>query len=92
MQLKLNDTILATYIKNAASTLPSNRKYTLVGIYNTGFAQFDKSMMIGDIREVQRLNKWNENQVGGFEVLLDNFDELDEKGDQIYTPNWSNFK
>ena len=40
--------------------------------------------MIGDIREVQRLNKWNKNQIGGFEVLLDNFDELDQKGDQIY--------
>jgi lipoprotein-releasing system permease protein len=84
LQLKLNDTILSTYIKNTANTLPANRKYTLVGIYNTGFAQFDKSIMIGDIREVQRLNKWNKNQIGGFEVLLDNFDELDQKGDQIY--------
>ncbi|WOC39750.1 ABC transporter permease [Polaribacter sp. HL-MS24] len=84
LQLKLNDTLLSTYIKNEASTLPTNRKYTLVGIYNTGFAQFDNSIMIGDIREVQRLNKWTANQIGGFEVLLDNFEELDQKGDQIY--------
>ena len=35
--------------------------------------------MIGDIREVQRLNKWNENQVGGFEVLIDDFDEIRRK-------------
>jgi len=84
LHLKLNDTILSTYIKNTGSKLPSNRKYTIVGIYNTGFAQFDKSVMIGDIREVQRLNKWTKNQVGGFEVLLNDFEEIQEKGNQIY--------
>jgi len=84
LHLKLNDTILATFLKTTSSTLPSNKKYIISGIYNSGFAQFDKSVMIGDIREVQKLNKWTENEVGGFEVLLDNFDEIDAKGDEIY--------
>lgn len=84
LQLNLHDTIYATFIKTSRSKLPSNRKYIISGIYNSGFAQFDKNMMIGDIREVQRLNKWTENEVGGFEVLLDNFDEIDVKGNEIY--------
>jgi lipoprotein-releasing system permease protein len=84
LQLKLNDTIHATFIKTSTSKLPSNRKYIIKGIYNTGFAQFDKSMMVGDIREVQKLNKWTGDQVGGFEVLIDDFDEIKLKGDQIY--------
>ncbi len=84
LQLKLNDTILATFLKTSMSKLASNKKYIVSGIYNSGFAQFDKSVMIGDIREVQRLNKWSENEVGGFEVLLDNFDEIDVKGDEVY--------
>jgi len=84
LQLKLNDTIAATFLKTTASKFPSNRKYTICGIYNSGFAPFDKNMMIGDIREVQKLNKWTENQVGGFEVLLNNFDDIEEKGNQIY--------
>jgi lipoprotein-releasing system permease protein len=84
LQLKLNDTIAATFLKTASSTLPSNRKYNISGIYNSGFAPFDKNMMIGDIREVQKLNKWTENQVGGFEVLLSNFDDIEEKSDEIY--------
>ncbi len=84
LRLQLNDTVLSTYLKNGVNKLPSNRKYTIVGIYNTGFAQFDNSVMIGDLREVQRLNKWTENQVGGFEILLDNFDNIEEKGDEIY--------
>ncbi|MGK0412788.1 MAG: lipoprotein-releasing system permease protein [Polaribacter sp.] len=92
LQLKLNDTILATFLKTATSKLPSNKKYIISGIYNSGFAQFDKSMMIGDIREVQKLNKWTENQVGGFEVLLDDFEEIEVKGEEIYRETSSTLK
>ncbi|MCG1035488.1 ABC transporter permease [Polaribacter sargassicola] len=84
LHLKLGDTILSTFVKTATSKLPSNRKYTIVGIYNSGFAQFDKMMMIGDIREIQNLNKWTENEIGGFEVLLESFDDIEIKGQEIY--------
>lgn len=84
LQLKLNDTILTTFVKTINSKFPTNRKYVVVGVYDTGFLQFDKAMMIGDIREVQKLNKWSENEVGGFEVLLDDFDEIKEKGVEVY--------
>ena len=83
--LKLNDTVLATFLKTSTSKLPSNRKYTLVGIYNSGFTEFDKTMMIGDLREVQKLNKWTINDVGGFEVLLDDFETIEAKGNEIYS-------
>ena len=84
LQLQLNDTINVTFFKSKASKLPSNRKLVITGIYNTGFLEFDKNIMIGDIRQVQRLNRWNENEVGGFEVILENFDELQQKGTEIY--------
>jgi lipoprotein-releasing system permease protein len=42
-------------------------------------------MMIGDIREVQSLNKWTSDEIGGFEVLIDNFDEVTKKNEEIYT-------
>ncbi len=84
LQLKLNDTIAVAFLKDAANKLPSNRRYVVKGIYSTGFLEFDKNMMIGDLREIQRLNKWNDNQVGGFEVLIDDFDELREKGKEVY--------
>ena len=44
----------------------------------------DKNMMIGDIKEVQNLNNWSEDEIGGFEVILENFDEISIKGAQIY--------
>lgn len=84
LKLKFNDTINVAFFKDKANKLPSNRKLVITGIYNTGFLEFDKNMMIGDIRQVQRLNKWDDDQVGGFEVLIDDFDELKEKGFQVY--------
>ncbi|WP_375240341.1 ABC transporter permease [Polaribacter sp.] len=85
LQLKLNDTISASFLKSVQNKLPSNRKYQVVGIYNSGFMEFDENMMIGDIREVQKLNKWTENQVGGFEVVLNSFDDIEAKGEEIYS-------
>jgi lipoprotein-releasing system permease protein len=85
LQLKLNDTITVFFMKAAKNKAPSRYKLVVVGIYDSGFSQFDKSLMIGDIKETQRLNKWNENQIGGFEVLLDNFDDINQKGNEIYS-------
>ena len=85
LHLKLNDTINSAFVKTEISKFATIRKYTIVGVYNSGFAEFDKTMMIGDIREVQKLNKWSENEIGGFEVILDSFDNIETKGEEIYS-------
>ncbi len=84
LNLELNDTIRVSFFKSDVKKPPSTYKLVITGIYSTGFIEFDKNMMIGDIREVRRLNRWAPNQVGGFEVILDDFDDLTEKGNQIY--------
>ncbi|CAL2075029.1 ABC transporter permease [Tenacibaculum sp. 190524A02b] len=84
LKLKLKDTIQVVFSVEKSKRPFAIRKPIIVGIYNTGFEQFDKTMLIGDIREVQRLNKWDENQVGGFEVLINDFDELQAKGNEVY--------
>ncbi len=85
LNLHLKDTINVFFMKSEPNKLPSRYKMVVTGIFDTGFNQFDKNMMIGDIREVQRLNKWSDQQVGGFEVLLDDFNQIEEKGNEIYT-------
>ncbi|OSY89102.1 transmembrane permease [Tenacibaculum holothuriorum] len=85
LNLKLNDTIQALFYAEQSKSKFKSRKPIIVGIYDTGFEQFDKTMVIGDIREVQRINGWKENEVGGFEILLDDFDTLKEKNDEIYS-------
>lgn len=41
-------------------------------------------MWFVDIRHIQQINRWEDDQVGGFEVFLEDFDELQQKGDEIY--------
>lgn len=52
------------------------RRFSVVGIYNTDLAEFDSHYMLGDLRQVQHLNQWDSSQVAGYEVLIDNFDNL----------------
>ncbi len=82
LQLKLNDTI-ETWFQTKSATKFKMRKPVIVGVYDTGFEQFDTTILLGDLKEVQRINKWKENEVGGFEVMLDNFNSLELKADKI---------
>lgn len=84
LHFKLNDTIQTWFGAENSSLQFKRRKQVIVGIYNTGFEQFDKLMLIGDLKEVQQINRWEDNQVGGFEVLIDDYNELNEKGDEVY--------
>jgi lipoprotein-releasing system permease protein len=56
----------------------------VVGIYNSGFQELDETYFIGDLKHVQRLNKWEADQIGNFEVFIDDYDDLATIGVQIY--------
>ena len=63
---------------------PRVRKFKITGIYNTALVEFDKLFVLGDIKHIQALNSWENNEVGGFEITIDNFDELDKITENIY--------
>lgn len=54
------------------------RAFSVVGIYNTDLSEFDDHYIVGDLRQVQRLNQWDSGQVAAYEVTIDNFDNLDK--------------
>ncbi|WP_110476379.1 ABC transporter permease [Winogradskyella epiphytica] len=64
--------------------LPRIINYEVVGIYNSGFQELDEKFCIADLRHIQRLNKWNEDQIGSFEVFIDDFAKIDQKTNEIY--------
>ena len=64
--------------------LPRLMNYEVVGIYNSGFQELDEKFCIADLRHIQRLNKWETNQIGNFEVFIDDFSEIDAVSQQIY--------
>jgi lipoprotein-releasing system permease protein len=57
---------------------PRARKMTIVGIYETGLEEVDKTIALGDIRLIQRLNKWGPDTVGSYEIFVRNFSKLDQ--------------
>lgn len=60
------------------------RALTVKGIYNSGVMEFDKLFVIGDIKLIQRVNKWASDQVSGFEIFITDFNDLQEKEEEIY--------
>ncbi len=84
LKLKLGDKFNLFFMKDDGSA-PNVAVLNIVGIYNSGYKEFDENYIIGDLKYVQRLNKWKEDQIGGFEVILDNFDQLDKKGTEVYS-------
>ncbi|WP_422348829.1 ABC transporter permease [Flagellimonas sp.] len=91
LQMKLGDTFFSFFLKDGdASRVPNNRRFEIVGIYDSGFEEFDATYVFVDIRHIQRMNKWTENEIGNFEVFLDDFDHLEEKSNEIYGKTPSN--
>ncbi len=84
LQLKVGDSFSAFFPKEEDPLKPNQRKFTLVGIYDSGFEEIDSMYVFVDIRHIQRMNKWDADQVGNFEVFLESFDQLDEKIKEIY--------
>jgi len=83
LNLKTGDDLIMYFI-NQGQTQPGVRKFTISGIYNTGLEEFDKTFVLGDIHHIQRLNKWDSTQVGGFEIFIDHFEDLDAVTDNVY--------
>ncbi len=61
------------------------RRFDIVGIYRTGLDEYDRTFALADIRQVQRILGWEENQVGGFEVMIDHISDINIIADYVYT-------
>lgn len=90
LKFKLNDTCKVFFVKKEINKLPWLRVLKIVGIYNTGFYEFDEKIMLADLRHVQKMNRWTEEQVGGFEIMLHSFDGIQKKTKAIYQDTPSN--
>jgi lipoprotein-releasing system permease protein len=82
MQLKVNDSILLYFIIPGQDPRP--RKISIAGIYKTGIEEYDRLFAIGDIKLIQRLNDWKPNEVGGYEIFLNDYKKIDKTVDELY--------
>ena len=84
LNVGIGDRVTA-YFQNSSSTgTPNTRYFKIVGIYETGFPDFDSAYLFADIRHIQRINKWSSDAIGGLEVFLNEGVKLEDKNVQIY--------
>lgn len=84
LNIKIGDKVPTYFLRNESQETPIVRGFTVVGLYTSAIEQLDKNFMYGDLKHIQRLNKWNQNEIGAFEVLIDDFEKIDTISEKIY--------
>ena len=79
LRLKTGDSFAMHFVQDP----PRMRKFTISGIYETSLEEFDKMYVFCDIGHIKRLNGWDETMVSGFEIFIDDFDELDAMTQEV---------
>ncbi|HAQ20251.1 MAG TPA: ABC transporter permease [Prolixibacteraceae bacterium] len=78
LKLKLGDDLVMFFI-HESETLPRQRKFQLAGIYKTSLEEFDRMFVLVDINHIRRLNNWKNDEVSGFEILVNDFKTLSDQ-------------
>lgn len=69
LNIHINDTVTIYFVGNE-STQTTYRKLKVAGLYKTGIEEYDKLFMLTDLRLIARLNQWEPDQIGGYEIFL----------------------
>ena len=83
LQIKVNDTIHVYFISPETAS-SSVRSLQVKGIFKTGIEEFDKSFALGDIRLLRRINNWTHSEIGGYEVFINDYKNIDSVNDVLY--------
>lgn len=82
MNIKLHDKMFLYFIQTDGQLRPKD--FIVKGIYQSGLEQFDNIYVITDIAHIQKRNNWSSNLIGGFEVIIDNYDDLTKLDEFVY--------
>lgn len=79
LNVKIGDKINLYFIENP----PRMRKFLIKGIYQSHMDEFDKMFVLCDLKHVQKLNNWNENQISGYEISINDFELIHQIQDEV---------
>jgi len=78
---KLNDTTFSG--SNYVEFEQRSRAFTVCGIVNTGFSDFDNNLALVDLKHIQKLNYWEEGQTGSYEIFIKDFSQLEANTEAV---------
>ncbi|MCC1484111.1 ABC transporter permease [Winogradskyella immobilis] len=83
LEFKVDDKFQVVFADDLQS-IPRIIQFKIAGIYNSGFQELDEKFCLVHLGHIQRLNRWKKDEVGNFEVFIDDFSEIEIKGNEVY--------
>jgi lipoprotein-releasing system permease protein len=80
LQLNTQDKFVMYFVQQP----PRARQLVVGGIYETGLSELDELIVIADIRHIQKLNGWTPSDVGGLELNITDFEQLEAVTEKVY--------
>ena len=80
LNLKLGDSFTAYFVQDPLRV----RKFHIKGIYQTYFSDYDKIFVVLDIKQIRKLNQWDDDMVSGLELYVKDYNRLDATADSLY--------
>ncbi|MEZ0453479.1 ABC transporter permease [Sphingobacterium thalpophilum] len=79
LMLKVGDDFIMYFVQEPIR----KRKFVIKGIFNTGSEELDKVYVIGSLDIIRKLSNLDDNEVGGYEIRINDFNQLERTTAQI---------
>ena len=83
LALSIGDRV-SLYFASEETAMPKRRSCNVVGLFTTGFSDYDNTYVLGHLDVVRSLYGWDNNQVGAFELFLNDSSDLSAQSDILY--------
>ncbi len=84
LSVGVGDQVSAYFQNSQDQQLPNVRRFKVVGLFLSGFPDFDENFVLGDLRHIQRINKWKNDEIGAYEVFTSDLKTAKSLSSSIY--------